>query len=306
MKIAAIVVTCNRKKMLSDLLDDLFSQSRRPDGIIVVDNGSEDGTVKFIRERYPEVQLQELKQNSGLYGGLEIGATNAVSQGYDAVWLVDDDARLRKDSLECLMSAVEEREDLQESVIWCSNIVPDGPVFTEPVCVKIDGEWTVFQELIPELADKVYESNGGPNIGIYISSKVIKEAGPPRGDMIFCGEQEFIYRVQKKGFKLFRCFASIVYHKPHLFSEVKFMGRTRFVSKVPPWHTYYEMRNRIFVDMTFNRRSTVRSLLNTAVDAVTKLSKCDKKISTAFYISKAVIDGLTGKTGMRVQIPRPK
>lgn len=307
MKIATVIVTCNRRDMLSVLLKDLLNQSRKSDTIIVIDNGSEDGTADLVKERFPSVSLIELKQNIGLFGGLEIGINDAIQKGYEAVWLVDDDARPREDALERLLDVICSDNSLRDSVIWCANLAPESQIFTEPVGVKIDGKWEIYHELLPELQDKVYETSGGPNIGIYIPCSVIEKVGPPRGDTVFNGEQEFTYRLQRGGVKLYRCFSSIIYHKRQEFSEINFMGRTRHVNiKVQPWATYYEFRNRIYTDLTYKRRSVVRSLLNTALDSVIKVYMSEKKISTLVHISRAVYDGLFGKMGMRVQIPRPK
>jgi len=82
--------------MLSELLEDLSNQSRRPDGILVVDNGSEDGTPGFIKERFPSVELVELNRNVGHMPAFEMSVKIAFEQGYDAVLSIDDDARLKK------------------------------------------------------------------------------------------------------------------------------------------------------------------------------------------------------------------
>lgn len=305
MRIAVIIVTCNRKELLGKLLEDIKGQKRQPDGVFVIDNGSEDGTSLFTKEHFPNVILIELNHNSGLFGGLEIGIKTAFQRKYDAVWLVDDDARLKNDTLEQLLKAIDLHDELKEAVIWCANVEPEGQFFTEPVCVKVAGDWKVYHELLPELKDKVYETVGGPNIGIYIPISVIERVGPPRKEMVFCGEIEFIYRVKKAGFKLYRCFASIIYHKRFKFYEVKHIGRTRYISLESPWRTYYEIRNRIFVDLTYKRRTVLKSLLNTAIDSVFKICICDKKILTLVYILKGVYDGLFGRMGLRVNIPRP-
>ncbi len=304
MKVAAVIVTCNRKQQLCDLLDDFMNQKQKVDGIFVIDNASEDGTVEHVKINFPFVQMIELENNSGQFGGQEIGVKTALEQGYDAVWLVDDDARLDVNAFWQLMNAVEMHDEIRKAVIWSSNITPEDKYFTEPVCVKVEGEWKTYNKFLPELNDKIYETGCGPNIGIYIHRSVIEHVGPPRADMVFCGEGEFITRVQDGGFKLFRCFSSVLYHKRHMFHEVKFLGRTRFVCKTTPWHTYYEMRNRIFIDMEHGKRTVLKSLVITAIDSVGKIYICDKKISTAFYILKAIFDGFRRKTGMRVTIPR--
>ncbi len=304
MNIAAIVVTYNRRQQLSDLLEDLLSQSRRPDGILVVDNGSEDGTVGHVREKFPFVWLEKLEHNTGHMGGFEIAVKTAFQRGYDAVLSIDDDARLRGDTLECLLRAIDLHDGLRDSVIWCANVSPDGQYFTEPVCLKVRDEWKIYQRFLPELEGKVFESLGGANIGIYIPRSVFEKAGPPWGVLAFNGEEEFKYRIKKAGFKLHYCLSSIIYHKRYDFFEFKIRGKTRFVSKVPPWHTYYEFRNRIYIDRIYKRRTLVKNLLITAVDSAIKMYTSDKKMSTFFYITRAVFDGFCGRMGMRVNIPR--
>ena len=229
-----------------------------------------------------------------------------MKKGNDAVWLIDDDATPRKDALECLLNTIYAHEGLEDAVIWCANITPEGSTFTEPVGVKVDGEWKIYNEPLPELDDKVYETPGGPNIGIYIPRSAIELVGPPMGKTVFCGEQEFVFRLQKGGVKMFRCFSSVVYHKRHEFSEVSMLGRTRHISKVPPWHTYYEIRNRIYTDLAYKRRTLLRSLLNTAVDSFIKIYTCDDKLATFASILRATYDGVFGRMGMRFQIPRPR
>lgn len=304
MKIAAIVVTCNRKKMLSDLLDDLFSQSRRPDGIMVVDNGSEDGTSAHVKEHFPSVHLVEREQNDGHMPAFEMSVKTAFEQGYDAVLSIDDDARLKKDTLECLLQAIELNEGMENSVIWCANITPDGKYFTEPVCLKEGDEWKIHKEFAPEIQGKVFESLGGANIGIYIPRVVYEAVGPPWGILTFNGEPEYKYRIERGGFKLYYCLSSIIYHKPHKFSRVDLMGKTRFVSKVPPWNTYYELRNRIYIDKYYKRRTLIKNLAITAIDSVVKVYAAEKKIATLFYVLRAVLDGFMGNMGMTVKIPR--
>jgi rhamnopyranosyl-N-acetylglucosaminyl-diphospho-decaprenol beta-1,3/1,4-galactofuranosyltransferase len=305
MKIAAVIVTCNRKQKLSDLLEDFSRQNLGPESILVIDNASEDGTAEHVEENYPFVDLIKLQQNQGLFGGLEKGITTAMARGLDAVWLVDDDARLREDTFEKLYESLLTHDHLIDSVVWSANVTPGSQFFTEPVCIKVDGEWKIYHEFLSELNNKIYEGIGGPNIGVYIPRKVIEKIGPPRSDMIFCGEDEFIYRVKRGGISIYRCFTSIVYHKKHDFFKIKMMGKTRYVSKAPPWHTYYEMRNRIYTDLSYKRRTFLKSLLYTVVDSMIKLYICDDKITTFFYISRAVYDGIFRHTGMRVSIPRP-
>jgi rhamnopyranosyl-N-acetylglucosaminyl-diphospho-decaprenol beta-1,3/1,4-galactofuranosyltransferase len=304
MRICAIVVTCNRKEMVSRLLEDFEGQTHKPNGIIVVDNGSEDGTGEYIRSNFPEVKLYCLQDNIGHMGALAVAIEKALQQGYDAVVSVDDDARLRDDTMESLFQSINTHKFLKDAIVWCANVSPDGKFFTEPVCIKIGEEWKIYHEFHPDLYGKIYETTGGANIGLYIPRKAIEAIGLPRTELVFNGEEDLKFRFSQAGFKRYYCFSSIIYHKRYFFHEFKFRGKTRFVSRVSPWHTYYEIRNRIYIDRLYKRRTTFKTLLVTAVDSAIKLYISKKRLSVLFYILRAVYDGLRGNMGMRVKIPR--
>jgi GT2 family glycosyltransferase len=65
--VSAVVVTYDALPWIENCLDSLAGVET-----VVVDNGSSDGTVAFVRERYPDVQLVE-SENRGLGRGWNIG-----------------------------------------------------------------------------------------------------------------------------------------------------------------------------------------------------------------------------------------
>jgi N-acetylglucosaminyl-diphospho-decaprenol L-rhamnosyltransferase len=70
-------------------LEGLRGQSREVD-VVVVDNGSTDGSAELVRERYPEVKLLELGANLGFGPALNRGV--AATPAADPVILLNDDA----------------------------------------------------------------------------------------------------------------------------------------------------------------------------------------------------------------------
>ena len=88
MQILAVVVTHNRRMLLSRCLDNLLAQKRQSDQILVVNNASSDGTVEMLEKRDIPFITQE---NLGSAGGWHCGIQHALDNGFDAVWLMDDD-----------------------------------------------------------------------------------------------------------------------------------------------------------------------------------------------------------------------
>lgn len=64
-KFSIIILTSNTIKLTRPCLDSVFGQDSQDFEVIVVDNGSTDGTVGFIKENYPQVKLIENKENRG-------------------------------------------------------------------------------------------------------------------------------------------------------------------------------------------------------------------------------------------------
>ena len=64
--VCALVITFNRVAVLRQCVEILRSQTRRPDEIVVVDNGSTDGTSEWLRQQPDLTVLQQ--ENSGVAG----------------------------------------------------------------------------------------------------------------------------------------------------------------------------------------------------------------------------------------------
>lgn len=74
-EISIIILTFNSIKFIKSCLDSIFSQDYRDFEVIIVDNGSNDGTTSFIKENYPRASLIENKDN--------LGAAKARNQGIE-------------------------------------------------------------------------------------------------------------------------------------------------------------------------------------------------------------------------------
>jgi GT2 family glycosyltransferase len=86
--VSLIIVNWNGLAHLPDCLDSLTRQTFRDFEVILVDNGSVDGSVPMVVERYPWVKVVPLKENTGFASGNNHGFTHA--QGRYIVTLNND------------------------------------------------------------------------------------------------------------------------------------------------------------------------------------------------------------------------
>ncbi len=95
---------------LSDTLDCLASLQRLdyPDyEVVVVDNGSSDGSVEEIQAQFPAATLIANEKNLGFTGGNNAGLRHALAQGVDYALLLNNDTKVAPDFLQHLVKTAE-------------------------------------------------------------------------------------------------------------------------------------------------------------------------------------------------------
>ena len=88
-KIVAVVVTFNRIADLKECLKALHNQSYKDFDIVVVNNGSTDGTRDYLDSQSDIITIHQ--DNLGGAGGFYAGMKYMFENGYDWLWMMDDD-----------------------------------------------------------------------------------------------------------------------------------------------------------------------------------------------------------------------
>ncbi len=104
-RVIAVVVTYNRRDLLTQAPSAVLGQSRTPDTVIVIDNASTDGTADLVRTRFPSVRLAAAQRNTGGAGGFAYGLALALAEEADLVWLMDDDTVPEPGALRAMLDA---------------------------------------------------------------------------------------------------------------------------------------------------------------------------------------------------------
>ncbi len=107
--VAALVVTYNRFDLLSLTIQALLAQTRQVDAIVLLDNGSTDGTYEKLLASgldLSRVDYVRLEPNRGPARGFWQGMSYAHAGGADWVWVMDDDVLPDPDCLETMLAAL--------------------------------------------------------------------------------------------------------------------------------------------------------------------------------------------------------
>ncbi|MDX6285410.1 MAG: hypothetical protein QOG53_895 [Frankiales bacterium] len=103
--VSVVIVNWNGAEILRPCLDSLRKQSRLPDQVVVVDNGSTDDSVRLIATAYPDVELVRLATNTGFAGGANAGIRASTGE---LVALLNNDVETESDWLEALVCRMDE------------------------------------------------------------------------------------------------------------------------------------------------------------------------------------------------------
>jgi GT2 family glycosyltransferase len=105
-KVFCVIVTYNGSKWIRKCLESIRNSST-PINTIVVDNNSNDDTLKIIKNGFPEVTIIESSENLGFGRANNAGIESALLKEADFVLLLNQDAYLQKDMLSKMIAVFE-------------------------------------------------------------------------------------------------------------------------------------------------------------------------------------------------------
>ena len=212
-RVCAVVVTYNRRELLDECLTALEAQSRPLDRVLVIDNASTDGTPEMVRERHPGVDFVRLDENRGGAGGFHEGTRRAYDDGYDWLWLMDDDTIPTETALEELLAAPGRLDGLPRPLVLASRVIfPDGSLhpFNRPPVDQRDPE-----RMVEAVARGMLPIRHTSFVAAFIHRDAVTAVGLPYADyFIWVDDVEFTARILREhaGYSVP---SSVVVHKSH-------------------------------------------------------------------------------------------
>ena len=207
-KVIAVVVTYNRKELLTECIEALLHQECSFLDILIVDNASTDGTKEFIEEYIEKEKIiyKNTGANLGGAGGFNFGMKEAYKIGCDFVWVMDDDCIVHRDTLSKLIEADKKLNGnygfLSSKVLW-----KDGSICKMNIPKKTFATWQKnFKTLIQPIAMASF-------VSLFIKTDIVKEMGLPIKDFfIWTDDWEYTRRISRK-YKCYYITNSTVTHK---------------------------------------------------------------------------------------------
>jgi len=233
-KVSIIVVSWNGERFLKDCLEALSLQTYCEREIILVDNGSTDSSVCFVRERFPEIKIVELAENKGFAGGNIEGLKACTG---DFIALINNDTRADEKWLENLLQPMVENRNIG---ICASKLMMDG---TGKINSAGDGLTTAGVGFNRGLwKDRAFYDDsesvfGGCGAAVLYRRKMLEEIGFLDEDFAFYDEDvDLNFRAQLAGWRCMYVPSAIVHHK-----------RNGTAGRLSDLHVYHHTRNLEFV-----------------------------------------------------------
>ena len=106
-RVVALVLNYNGKDVTLQTLASLAAVSYGNLDVVVVDNGSTDGSWQAVEEAFPEVTQVKVPENRGISHGMNHGLRHAVAQNHDYVLILNNDIEVHPGMVRELVKAAE-------------------------------------------------------------------------------------------------------------------------------------------------------------------------------------------------------
>jgi len=242
--VAVIVLNWNGGDDILDCLESVLESTHKAIQIVVVDNGSVDGSSNAIRLRFPQSQFINNPRNLGFAKGSNQGMEWALARGIHYVLLLNGDARLHPDAISELLAAAVADDDAAVTCprmylghsddethrLWFAygKVKLWAGLFQNPAFNQIDSpKWS-----LPK--DMEYASG----CCMLIPARILEKAGMlDESFFAYCEDIDFSLRVRKAGFRLRYVPAALLWH-----GSSRPTGRTRSA-----FYRYLATRNNLWV-----------------------------------------------------------
>ncbi|MGE5798458.1 MAG: glycosyltransferase family 2 protein [Ignavibacteria bacterium] len=217
--IAIVVLNFNKKNDILDCLRSIFNLEYPEIEVIVVDNGSTDGSSEAIKSEYPDVHLVESKKNLGVAGGRNVGIKYADQNfNYKYLLFLDDDIVVDKKALTEMVCSFYKDKNI-------GIVAPKCLMSKTPGVIGYAGGMSVnlFSGKITNIGGGEKDEGQFDKPGFIsscgglclISRELINQVGifDEKFNPYGWEDVDLSLRARQKGFKIFYNHKAVIYHK---------------------------------------------------------------------------------------------
>jgi GT2 family glycosyltransferase len=261
-EVLVLILSYNGKNLLNDCLRSYLSNSYPSFRVVVIDNGSTDGTREYVESNFPEVKLLRTDINLKYSGGFNFGLKYAFDeQRVDYVLITNNDVVADKNLISAL---VEIGEKYKEAGFIIGKVYfHEKPDTFQTVGKKYDsvlwngGHIGHLEKDIGQF-DKVEERAWCDDIYWLVRRELYEKTGGYDTEFAFQGE-DFDWQVRAKqlGYKIMYTPYAKLWHKESM-----------TIGKTSPFKAYYDARNPLIVHMKYRSADEFREFFHVKLKSI--------------------------------------
>jgi GT2 family glycosyltransferase len=277
--------------------------------LLLVDNGSTDGSIEKFDDLPKNSELIALGSNRGYTGGSNVAIARCMEVGADYIWLLNNDAIVEKDTLSRLVTLAE--SDSHIGLVGPVLMRPGSPPSCEAAgvrfdCSKASLEVTTDVSQAQEWQNQCPENMAIFGTGLLIRRSVIEQIGAFDDNFFAYNEDiDLSIRSAQAGFLNLVEFQSILWHQPR-------PSLPDDSDLVAPHVYYYMTRN----DLRLWRKHAPTFLavkahiwtLHRSLRQVVDLHRAGRGATVVEALLQGIWDGLSGRSGPYLadrRVPEP-
>lgn len=214
-KVSIVIPSHNRKKLLSKCLNSVGTQDYLHKEILVIDDGSTDGTLSFIKEHFPEIKIIYNLKSLGPAFAKNQGIVNSCGQ---YIYFLDSDSELIfKDTISNMVKVMESNEDIG-ILGGILELDAQGNIR------RVYGQKTTYdgrscaislEKGVPDLSEEVLaECDYVPTCNCFVRRDILFKIGGFDPYYIYMGEdKELGIKIRNLGYKAFFGFKVACLHR---------------------------------------------------------------------------------------------
>lgn len=296
--IIAVVVTYNRKKLLTECLDAILNQDYDVNKIILVDNKSTDGTYEYLCEKkYLEnskIVYKKLNANIGGSGGFYEGMKESLQYNPDWVWIMDDDTIPTKTCLKELVSAQEKIDD--KISYMASSVYGENGEYMNVPNINLDADNGEYPSWYKYLANGIVKIKEATFVSLLINADAIKKVGLPVRDYFIWGDDtEYTLRLNRYYGNSYFIGNSVAIHKRKIAKRLSIYNEDN-LTRINFY--FYMIRNNLLNKKTYyGMKNCLKFFIGKQVQSFIILfkPKCKSRFRKFLIIHKALIGFLFKK-----------
>ncbi|MCX7697953.1 MAG: glycosyltransferase family 2 protein [Candidatus Goldbacteria bacterium] len=259
-KIVAVVVTYNRKHLLKRCINAILRQEYKVDKIIVIDNASTDGTEEMMTKTYyrnKKIDYVRLDKNIGGAGGFHYGMKKAYKEGYDWIWVMDDDGYADK---KCLKNILKNMPENKYDFTYLPLVINEKHELTWPMELILNNKiYRIYN--INEIKNitrnhQLLYHNGAGLLGSLYSKQIIKKIGLPKKELFIRGD-EVEYNLRAISNKINTIFIKDAkfFHPKQEFKVIKFFKKEIYFihANVNLFKLFFIIRNFTYININYRK-----------------------------------------------------